>query len=127
MKITGLRKLYNYPGWCVDRGDFGEEESHIWLERDQRAKLHCQNCGMVMTKNSERERTANDHTLGTSAMVTIHYRSIQGRCRACNSYSTIHSEQITDREPSTWRFRLYVARLAQWLQVNRIGELLVHP
>ena len=124
MKITGLRKLYNFPGWCVNRVEFGEEESHVWLERDQRAKLHCLHCGMVMTKNRERERTAKDLPLGISTVVTIHYRSIQGRCRACNTYSTIHPEQITDREQSTWRFRLYVARLAQWLPLNRIGELL---
>lgn len=79
---------------------------------------------MVMSKNREIARTARDLPLGISTLVTIHYNAIQGRCRACDSYSTIHPEQITNREQATWRFRQLVSRLARHMPLNRIGELL---
>lgn len=124
MKIKGMSKLFHFDGWCIDRVEFGADESHVWLVRDGRAKLHCPHCGMVMSKNRETERTARDLPIGTSTLVLLHYRSIQGRCRACDNYSTIHPEQITSREEATWRFRLYVARLARHMPLTRIGELL---
>ncbi|TVR47411.1 MAG: hypothetical protein EA402_01335, partial [Planctomycetota bacterium] len=77
-----------------------------------------------MSKSRETPRTATDLPMGISTVVTIHYRAIQGRCRACNSYSTIHPEQITDFEQATWRFRLLVSRLARWLPLTAIGDLL---
>lgn len=124
MKINGIRNLYDFPGWCLDRVELGPSESHVWLVRDGRAKLHCPHCGMVMSKSREVERTARDLPMGISMQVVIHYRAIQGRCRACDHYSTIHPEQISNSEQATWRFRLMVSRLARHMPLNRIGELL---
>jgi len=124
MKITGMRNLFKFPGWCLDRVELDPVETHVWLVRDGRAKLHCPHCGMIMSKNREVDRTARDLPFGISTFVTIHYRAIQGRCRACNSYSTIHPEHITNQEEATWRFRKFVSRLARHMPLNRIGELL---
>lgn len=124
MKITGMRDLFRFDGWCIDRVDLSPESSDVWLLRDGRSKLHCPHCGMVMSKNREVPRTAVDLPMGISTVVTIHYQAIQGRCRACNTYSTIHPEQITNRERSTWRFRLYVSRLARFMPLTRVAEWL---
>lgn len=124
MKIKGFRKLYAFEGWCIDNVEFDAAETHVWLVRDGRAGLHCPHCGMSMSKNREVERTARDLPLGVSTLVTLHYRAIQGRCRACDSYTTIHPEQITNSERATWRLRLFVARLARHMPLIRIGELL---
>lgn len=124
MKITGMRELFSFPGWCLERVELHPTESHVWMVRDQRHALHCPHCGMNMSKNRVVPRTAIDLPLGVSTRVTIHYDAIQGRCRACNSYSTIHPEYITDRERATWRFRQYVSRLARWMPLARVGELL---
>lgn len=124
MKIKGMRELFKFDGWCVDRVDLTPEESHVYLVRDGRAKLYCPHCGMQMSKSRETPRTARDLPMGISTLVTIHYDAIQGRCRACNHYSTIHPEQISNSELATWRLRLYVARLARHMPLTRIGELL---
>ena len=124
MKITGMRDLFRFEGWCLDRVDLSPSSSHVWLVRDERFNIHCPHCGMVMTKSREVDRTALDLPMGISTVVAIHYRAIQGRCRACDSYATFHPEKISGHEQATWRFRLYVSRLARWMPLKRIGELL---
>ena len=77
-----------------------------------------------MTKNREVPRSAWDLPLGISMIVKIHYNAIQGRCRVCKTYSTIHPEQVTNRECATWRFLLVVSRLARLMPLTRVDELL---
>lgn len=124
MKIIGMRKLFNFPGWCLDRVELSPDSSHVWLIRDKRAKLHCPHCGMIMSKSREVPRTALDLPLGISTIVTLHYDAIQGRCRACDSYATIHPEHIAGRERATWRFRCYVSHLASLMPLTSVGSLL---
>lgn len=124
MKITGMRELFHFPGWCLDRVDLSAVSSDVWLVRDKRAKLYCPNCGMVMSKSREVPRTALDLPLGISTVVHLHYNAIQGRCRACNTYSTIHPENISSHERATWRFRCYVSQLASLMPLTSVGRLL---
>ena len=124
MKINGMRDLFNFPGWCLDRVELSAESSDVWLVRDGRAKLYCPNCGMIMSKSREVPRTAMDLPLGISTIVTLHYNAIQGRCRACASYSTIHPESISNNEQATWRFRCYVSQLASLMPMTSVGRLL---
>lgn len=124
MKITGMRDLFNFPGWCLDRVELSPDSSHVWLVRDGRAKLYCPNCGMIMSKNREVPRTALDLPMGISTIVTLHYNAIQGRCRACDSYATIHPENISSHEQATWRFRCFVSHLASLMPLTSVGRLL---
>ena len=124
MKVNGIRNLFQFSGWCLDRIELDPVEPHVWLARDGRPKLHCPTCGMIMSKNRKVDRTAHELPMGICTLVTLHYRAIQGRCRACGRYSTIHPEHITNQEEATWRIRQFVARLARHMPLNRVGEFL---
>ena len=51
------------------------------------------------------------------------YEAIQGRCSACGSYAAIHPPGIDDHARATRRLHEFVSRLARFLPLSHVEEV----
>jgi transposase len=76
-----------------------------------------------MAMNRTNTQTARDLALGSARLVVVTYPAIQGRCSACGGWATIHPLGIDPRAKATRRLMHFVCRLARYMPLNHIPEI----
>jgi len=123
MYVHGIRKLFRFPGYVVAKISMTCDLAQVNLRRDKRCRLACPACGATMGHNRVKLQTARDLPLGTALRVVLVYEAIQGRCSGCGSYATIHPPGIDDHARATRRLQEFVSRLARFLPLSHIEEV----
>jgi len=115
--------LFQFNGYVVSGISMSRELVQVNLERDQRFGLTCPACGEPMHCNRVNRQTARDLPLGTAMLVMLMYPAIQGRCRSCGAWSTIHPPGIDAHARATRRLMEFVSRAARYLPLSHIHDL----
>jgi len=123
MYVYGIRELFPFPGYVVEKVTMAADIVQVILRRDRRFRLACPVCGATMAVNRTNTQTARDLALGTARLVVVTYPAIQGRCSACGSLATIHPPGIDPHAKATRRLMHFVCRLARYMPLNRIPEI----
>jgi transposase len=123
MYVQGMRALYAFEGCVVSEIKMDPFIAEVKLRRDRRRALWCGGCGGRMTRSREVPQFARDPALGPLPMVLIRYPAVQGRCRRCGRYETVHPPGIEPRHRATWRLMRHVSRLCRFMPVERVPEL----
>jgi transposase len=76
-----------------------------------------------MASNRTKLQTARDLPLGSALMVVLVYEAIQGVCSKCGEFSTIHPPGIDDHARATRRLMEFVSRLARFLPLAHVQEV----
>jgi transposase len=93
------------------------------LRRDKRFGLICPGCGAAMAANRTKLQTARDLPLGTAVMVVLMYEAVQGYCSRCGGFWTIRPGGIDYHTRATRRLMEFVSRLARFLPLAHIQEV----
>jgi len=123
MYVHGIRALFPFPGYVVQKVTMAADIVQVVLRRDQRFRLVCPDCEAPMATSRTKTQTARDLALGTARLVVLTYPAIQGWCRACGSWSTIHPPGIDPHAKATRRLMHFVCRLARHMPLNHIPEI----
>ncbi|MDP7163249.1 MAG: ISL3 family transposase [Phycisphaerae bacterium] len=123
MYVHGIRALFPFPGYVVQKVTMTADIAQVVLRRDRRFRLACPACGATMAENRAHTQTARDLALGTVRLVIVTYPAIQGRCSACGSWATIHPPGIDPHAKATRRLMHFVCRLARYMPLNHIPEI----
>jgi len=124
MYVHGIRRLFQFPGYTVEKVSVGVGIGQVTLRRDGRVRLACSSCGATMAQNREVIQTARDLPLGLAGVVVLTYPAIQGRCRACGKTVTIHPPGIEPNARATRRLMHFLCRLARAMTLSDAAELL---
>lgn len=114
LNVRGLRTMFPFAGYRVDKVIFSEDLVQVNLQPDRRHRLACPECGTTMGCNRTTVHMARDLPMGLARQVLIFYPARQGRCRKCRTVSTIHPGGIDSRRRATDR----LMRLATALSVH---------
>ncbi|MCP4592426.1 MAG: ISL3 family transposase [bacterium] len=123
MYMHGIRKLFRFAGYVVEKISMTDDLAQVNLRRDKRCRLACPACDATMGRNRVKTQTARDLPLGTALQVVLVYEAIQGRCSACGLCTTIHPPGIDDHARATRRLQQFVSRLARFLPLSHIDEV----
>jgi len=121
--VHGIRKLFRFPGYVVEKITMAAEMAQVFLRRDGRFRLSCPCCGAKMAVNRTKRQTARDLPLGTAWMVVLTYEAIQGRCSKCGCFATIHPPGIDEHARATRRLMHFVCRLARYMPLDHIPKI----
>jgi transposase len=121
INVVGIRHFLNTPGWLVDRLVFSGKDIQVELHRDRRLALRCPHCGEAMTPSRTQQHRVRDIGLGPDCPLWLVYSSIQGRCRPCRRYHTVHPSGVDG--PTTLRFQAWVSSLCRVMTLADAGEL----
>jgi len=124
MYVHGIRRLFHFPGYVVDKITVGGPVGQVFLRRDGRVRLTCPSCGAAMAVNRQVTQTARDLPLGSAVLVVLTYPAIQGRCSRCGATATIHPPGIEPYARATRRLMNFVCRLARAMTLSDTAELL---
>jgi len=113
MYVHGIRALFPFPGYVVEKVTMTATLAQVILRRDRRFRLACPACGETMAVNRTKTQTARDLALGPARAVVVTYPAIQGRCSECGGYATIHPPGIDSHAKATRRLMHFVCRLAR--------------
>jgi len=121
--IKGIRSLFRFPGHVVSKISMSSELVQVKLRRDGRYRLTCPGCGATMGSSRTKLQTARDLPLGTAVTVVLVYEAIQGYCAKCGAWATIHPPGIDPHARATRRLMEFVSRMARFLPLSRIREV----
>lgn len=124
MYVHGIRTLFRFAGYVVDKITMAVDVAQVFLRPDKRFRLACPACGATMARNRTKIQTAKDLPLGTAGVVVLTYEAIQGRCAACGATATIHPPGIDPHARVTRRLMHFVCRLARHMPLNHISDVL---
>jgi transposase len=123
MYVYGIRALFVFEGYVVQKITMSRDLAQVFLRRDGRHGLRCPGCGGRMNVHRTLIQTGRDLPLGTALHVILTYPAIQGRCTACGGFSTIRPGGIDDHARATRRLMEFVSRLARYLPLLHIREV----
>jgi transposase len=123
MYVHGIRALFAFDGYVVQKITMSSDLVQVNLRRDGRRRLRCPGCGGRMNVHRALIQTARDLPLGTALHVVLTYPAIQGRCQACGGFSTIRPGGVDEHARATRRLMEFVSRLARHLPLSHIPEL----
>jgi transposase len=123
MYVHGIRSLFAFDGYVVQKITMSSQIVQVNLRRDGRRTLRCPACGGRMNVHRTLIQTARDLPLGTATHVILTYPAIQGRCKACGGFSTIRPGGIDDHARATRRLMEFVSRLARHLPLTAVLEV----
>lgn len=122
MYVRGMRALFEFTSYVVDRIAVDGEATQVKLKRDGRYGLRCLRCGARATENRRVPQTAYDLPLGISGWVILVYDAIQVRCASCRCYSTLRPLELDERARSTVRLMRFVSALCRYMPVSHVAE-----
>ena len=76
MYVHGIRALFPFPGYVVEKVTMTADIAQVILRRDRRFRLVCPACGATMAVNRTNTQTARDLALGTARLVVVTYPAI---------------------------------------------------
>ncbi len=123
MYVHGIRALFPFPGYVVQKVTLAADIAQVLLRRDRRVRLTCPACGAAMGMSRTKTQTARDLGLGTARLVLLTYPAIQGRCSTCGCWATIHPPGIDPHAKATRRLMHFVCRLARHMPLRHIPEI----
>lgn len=123
MYVRGIRSLFHFVGYVVSKISMASDLVQVNLRRDGRRRLACPVCGATMATSRTKLQTARDLPMGLSMRVLLVYEAIQGCCSACGSWCTIHPPGIDAHARATRRLMEFVSRLARFLPLSHIREV----
>ena len=123
MYVHGIRRLFDFRGYVVQKITLSRDRAEVFLRRDGRFALTCPTCGTRMASNRTIPQTVRDLPLGTALHVVLTYEAIQGRCSRCGGFWTIHPPGIDDHARATDRLMRFVCRLARYMPLTHIEEI----
>jgi transposase len=123
MYVHGIRALFRFEGYVVQKITMSSEIVQVNLRRDGRRTLRCPTCGGRMNVHRTLTQTARDLPLGTAMHVVLTYPAVQGRCKACGGFSTVRPGGIDDHARATRRFMEFVSRLARHLPLTAVKKV----
>ena len=123
MYVHGIRALFPFAGYVIQKLTMTTDIAQVILRRDRRFRLACPACGATMAVNRTKTQTARDLALGTARLVVVTYPAIQGRCSGCGSCATIHPPGIDPHAKATRRLMHFVCRLARYMPLGHIPEI----
>ena len=123
MYVHGMRSLFSFPGYVVQRVHLDGDVAQIDLRRDGRYRLSCPHCGGRMTRSRALRQMALDLPLGAARCVMINYEAVQGRCLSCGRYATVRPAGIDERARATQRLMRFVSRLCRHLPLRHVAEV----
>jgi transposase len=123
MYVHGIRSLFAFAGYVVEKITIARDLAQVNLRRDRRFGLRCPDCGTAMAVNRTTPQTAKDLPLGTAELVVIRYEAVQGRCSHCGSFATIHPPGIDPNAKATRRLMHLVCRLARHMPLNHVPDV----
>ena len=123
MYVRGIRRLFQFRGYTVEKISVGVGIGQVTLRRDARMRLTCPSCGARMGQNRHVIQTARDLRLGLAGVVMLTYPAIQGRCSACGKTATIHPSGIDPHARATRRLMHFVCQLARAMPLSDAAEL----
>ena len=124
MYVHGIRALFPFPGYVVQKVTMAADIAQVVLRRDRRFRLACPACGATMAVSRTKTQTGRDLALGTARLVVVTYPAIQGHCSACGGWATIHPPGIDPHAKATRRLMHFVCRLARYMPLCRIPEIM---
>jgi transposase len=123
MYVHGIRALFRFEGYVVQKITMSNEIVQVDLRRDGRRTLRCPACGGRMNVHRTLIQTARDLPLGTAMRVVLTYPAIQGRCKRCGGFSTIRPGGIDEHARASRRFMEFVSRLARHLPLSHVLDV----
>lgn len=123
MYVHGIRRLFDFPGYVASKITMSRELVQVVLRRDKRFRLACPACGTTMAANRTRIQTARDIPWATASQVILTYEAIQGRCSGCGCFATIRPPGIDHHARATDRLMRFVSRLARFIPLSHIQEI----
>jgi len=124
MKIQGLDRLVNLPGWSLDGMSFTGNTLMCEIHRDHRLNLPCPICGKAMTLNRITHHEINDLAMGTEFRLVLCYDAPQGRCRRCDRYHTFHPDGVEAASRTTHRYRRFVSQLCRKMSLADVARVM---
>jgi len=103
MYVHGIRALFAFEGYVVQKITMSSEVVQVNLRRDGRRTLRCPGCGGRMNVHRTLIQMARDLPLGTAMQVVLTYPAIQGCCKACGGFSTVRPGGIDEHARATRR------------------------
>lgn len=116
------RKLYAFQGYVLSEVKVNEFGILVHLRRDGRYRTPCPKCGESMRVNRAEMQVAKDLPLRPETFAMVQYEAVQGYCRRCNGYATVHPPGIDGRARATDRFKQYVSWLCRFMPVLHVAE-----
>jgi len=123
MYVHGIRALFAFAGYVVSKITMSSDLVQVNLRRDGRYRLVCPACGARMGTSRTKLQTARDLPLGTALAVLLVYQAIQGHCSACGAWATIHPPGIDQHARATRRLMEFVSRLARFLPLSHVKDV----
>lgn len=124
MKIQGLKCLFSFKGYVLDKIHFSEEFVQATLRRDKRYSLKCPDCGHAMTARRENPQAVRDLAFGPAVTVMLVYPAVQGYCPRCQKRATVRPPGILPHAKATWRLMKFVSLLCRHMPNTAVGEVL---
>lgn len=123
MYVRGIRSLFRFPGYVVSKISMNDELVQVNLERDERYALVCPHCGGLLHRSRVTPQAVKDLPLGIAWVVMVIYPAIQGRCRQCGGWCTLHPPGIDPHARATRRLMEFVSRAARFLPLTHVRQL----
>jgi transposase len=124
MYVHGIRNLWDFEGFVIEKIRVSEDLAQVTLRRDQRYRLECPDCGQTMGHNRTETDSVRDLPLGSARGVRIVYPAIQGYCSSCQKHATILPPGIRPHARATWRLMVFTARMCHYMSTKKVAELL---
>lgn len=122
-----FRSLFPLKGYVMDNIEFNAEALQVEVRRDRRCRLWCPDCHGRMERIRSQWQWAYDLPVGAIQLVMLHYEAVQGWCRHCGRYHTIHPEGVESHQRATRRLMDFVSRLCRRLPLNQVVEFVPVP
>ena len=123
MYVRGIRRLFRFPGYVVDKITLDVGMAQVNLRLDKRRRLECPACGASLGGSRTVRQTARDLPLGLAFVVVVVYEAVQGHCSACETWATLHPPGIGPRAKATDRLMAFVSFLCKHLPVRRVESI----
>lgn len=122
-----FRSLFPLKGYVMSNIEFDAEALQVELKRDGRCSLWCPDCHGRMQRIRSNWQWAYDLPVGAIQLVMLYYQAVQGWCRHCRQYHTIHPEGIDSHQRATARLMDFVSRLCRRLPLSQVVEFVPVP